>query len=31
MEERYLCVLVKEANVFGELRDGGDAKVWIDV
>jgi hypothetical protein len=31
MEERYLCVKVTEANVFAELSDGGDAKVWVDV
>ena len=31
MEERYLCVKINEANVFGGLSDGGDAKVWVDV
>jgi len=31
MEEKYLCVKVNEAKVFGDLSDGGDAKVWCDV
>ena len=32
MEEKYLCVKVNEAKVFGgDLSDGGDAKVWIHV
>jgi len=31
MEEKYLCVKINEANVFGGLSDGGDAKVWVDV
>ena len=31
MTERYLCVKINEANVFGDLSDGGDAKVWCDV
>jgi len=31
MRERYLCVKVNEANVFGDLNDGGDAQVWVDV
>ena len=31
IQDRYLCVKINEANVFGDLNDGGDAKVWIDV
>jgi len=31
MRERYLCVKINEANVFGDLNDGGEAKVWVDV
>jgi hypothetical protein len=31
MNETYLAVKINEANVFGELSDGGDAKVWVDV
>lgn len=31
MRDRYLCVKLNEANVFGDLSDGGEAKVWIDV
>jgi hypothetical protein len=30
MREKYLCVKINEANVFGDLNDGGEAKVWID-
>jgi len=30
MAEQYLCVKVNEANVFGDLNDGGDAAVWIE-
>ena len=31
MRNRYLCVKINEANVFGDLNDGGEAKVWVDV
>ena len=31
MRSQYLCVKINEANVFGDLNDGGDAKVWCDV
>jgi len=31
MKDTYLCVKINEANVFGDLSDGGDAQVWIDV
>lgn len=29
-KEQYLCVKINEANVFGDLNDGGEAKVWIE-
>lgn len=31
MRERYLCIRINEANVFGDLNDGGEAIVWCDV
>lgn len=31
MAEQYLCVKINEANVFGDLNDGGDAIVWVEV
>jgi len=31
MQEQYLCVKINDANVFGDLNDGGDAIVWVDV
>ena len=31
MKDRYLCIKINEANVFGDISDGGDALVWIDV
>lgn len=31
MRNRYFCVKINEANVFGDLSDGGEAKVWCDV
>ena len=31
MKERYLCIKVLEANVFGDLSDGGDAEVWCQI
>ena len=31
MRNRYFCVKVNQANVFGDLRDGGDPKVWCEV
>ena len=30
-KEQYMCVKINEANVFGDLNDGGEAKVWIEV
>ena len=30
LRDRYLCVKINEANVFGDFRDGGEALVWID-
>ena len=30
MAEQYLCVKINEANVFGDLNDGGDAAVWVE-
>jgi len=29
--ERYLCIKINEANVFGDLSDGGEALVWCEV
>jgi hypothetical protein len=29
-KEQYMCVKINEANVFGDLNDGGEAKVWIE-
>ena len=31
MRERYFCVKVQEAICFGDISDGGEPKVWIDV
>ena len=31
MRERYLVVKINEANVFGDISDGGEALAWIDV
>jgi hypothetical protein len=31
MRSRYFCVKINQANVFGDLRDGGDPKVWCEV
>jgi hypothetical protein len=31
MRERYFCIRLNEANVFGDLNDGGEAEVWCDV
>lgn len=31
MRERYLCIKINEANVFGDLNDGGEALVWCEV
>lgn len=30
-KERYLCIKINEAQVFGDLNDGGDALVWCQV
>ena len=31
MRNRYFCVKINQAQVFGDLRDGGDPKVWCEV
>jgi hypothetical protein len=31
MRDRYFCVRIDEAKVFGDISDGGEPKVWIDV
>jgi len=31
MRERYLVVKINEANVFGDISDGGEALAWIEV
>ena len=31
MRDRYLCVKINEANVFDDISDGGEPRVWIDV
>ena len=28
--EQYLAIKINEANVFGDLNDGGDAAVWVE-
>jgi hypothetical protein len=30
MKDQYLCVKINDANVFGDINDGGDPIVWID-
>lgn len=29
--EQYLCIKVNEANVFGDINDGGDVEAWVQV
>jgi hypothetical protein len=31
MRNRYLCIKITEAAVFGDLQDGGDPSAWCDV
>ena len=31
MRDRYFCVKINEAKVFGDISDGGEPKCWIDV
>jgi len=31
LRDRYFCVRINEAIVFGDLMDGGEPKVWIEV
>ena len=31
MRDRYLCVKINKAEVFGDIADGSEPSVWVDV